>query len=234
MTEQGIYDYVRRKLGAGVVCVELTDDQLADALDRAKLWMQMWVGQQKNAVLTGGGGTEFALPTDCESPVEVIFAASSDSLFDTFRWAGVEVNASDLTTMVPNQGYVDIVQRMQYLELGKRVLSAERAWEHDRARNLLIISPAPAAGEQVILVYLMKTIALTYLKAYELQLLMDYTFALSMETLGYIRTKFAEIPTASGSTSMNGDTLLANAQQLMDKCEEKARALAPPIPLFVG
>ena len=234
MTEQDIYDYVKRKLGGGVVCVELTDDQLEDALTRAKLWMQMWVGQLGHYQFTFGGGSEFALPADCETPVDVLFQAASDSLFDTFRWAGVEVNAADLTSMVPNQGYVDLVQRMQYLELGKRLLSAERGWEHDRARNLLIVSPAPSTAEQAILVYLKKTISLSYLKSYELQLCMDYTLALSMETLGYIRTKFSEVPTASGTTSMNGDTLLANAQQLMDKCEEKARQLAPPVPFFVG
>lgn len=234
LTEQAVHDYIKRKLGDGVVCVELTDDQLADAVMRASLWLQQWVGHQKATVITFTNGSEVDLPADCEVPVEVVFEAQSDSLFDMFRWAGVEVNATDLMALSPNQGYVDIAQRMQYLEMGKRLLSAERAWDYDRARRKLIVSPAPASGERVMVFYLASTIALSYLKGYEQQLLLDYALAQAMETLGYIRTKFAEIPTASGSTTMNGDTLLSNAQQLIDKCEEKARNLAPPIPLFMG
>jgi hypothetical protein len=234
LTEQAVHDYIKRKLGDGVVCVELTDDQLADAVMRASLWLQQWVGHQKATVITFTNGSEVDLPADCEVIVDVVFEAQSDSLFDMFRWAGVEVNATDLMALAPNQGYIDIGQRMQYLELGKRMLSAERAWDCDRARRKLVVSPAPASGERVLVFYLATTIALSYLKSYEQQLLLDYALAQAMETLGYIRTKFAEVPTASGTTSMNGDTLLANAQQLIDKCEEKARNLAPPLPPFMG
>jgi hypothetical protein len=234
LTEQAVHDYIKRKLGDGVVCVELTDDQLADAVMRATLWLQQWIGQQKATVITFTNGSEADPPADCEEIVNVIFESQSDSLFDMFRWAGVEVNATDLMALAPNQGYVDIGQRMQYLELGKRMLSADRAWEYDRARRKLVVSPAPASGERVMVFYLSTTLALGYLKSYEQQLLLDYAYAQAMETLGNIRTKFAEVPTASGSTSMNGDTLLANAQSLMDKCEERARQLTPSLPFFMG
>jgi hypothetical protein len=234
LTEQDVQDYIRRKLGGGVICVELTPDQLQDAIDRAKLWMQQWVGHQKTALLTMTGATEYAIPTawGCETVVDVVFQLNTDSLTDIWKWADVEVNVADIMAVRPNYSYVDLVQRQQYLELGRRVLSGERSWDWDRAKARLVITPPPSAGETALVYYLADTIDVAYLKRYEAAVFQDYALAQAMETLGWIRTKFSEVPTASGSTTLNGDTLLSNAQQLIDKCEEKARALAPPMPFF--
>jgi hypothetical protein len=235
LTEQDIQDYVRRKLGDGVVCVELTDNQIDDAINRAKLWAQGWIGQGRAYLITFDGTTEYVPPTDCESVTEVVFTMSGDSLFDMFKWAGVELNIAEFTMVrPPGGGYTDLVQHMQYLKLGQRVMSAERSWEWDRVRNRLVISPAPASGEKALIYYLAKTLDLTYLRSYEQALVQDYALAGSMETLGYIRTKYAEIPTASGSTTMNGDTLLGNASQLFDKLNEQARNLTPPLSFITG
>ena len=236
LTDQDVADYITRKLGGGVVCVELTPDQLLDAVEQAKQWCQQWIGRQRTATLVATGATEYAIPAawGCESVTDVIFELNTDSLTDVWKWADVEVNVADITAVRPNYSYVDLVQRQQYLELGRRVLSGERSWDWDRARERLVVTPAPNSGETLLVYYLGTTLDLSYLKSYEQKLCLDYALAQAMETLGYIRTKFAELPTASGSVSLNGDTLLSNAQQLMDKCEERARTLAQPMPFFFG
>ena len=139
LTEQDVQDYIRRKLGDGVLCFELTDNQIDDAISRSRLWVQQWVGQQRAYMLTFTGMTEYVPPTDCEAVIEVVFSMVGDSIYDIFRWAGVELNIAEFTMVrPPGNGYADIVQQMQYLEMGRRIVSAERTWEWDRARRRLV------------------------------------------------------------------------------------------------
>jgi hypothetical protein len=234
MTENDIRDYIKRKLGDGVVCVELTDDQISDAIERSKLWMRQFIPMVRTFQFTTSEITEFTVPTDCEQVVDTIFQSSSDSIFDAYRWAGIDIGVTDMVAPMPGGGYSELVEKLAYLEMGKRITSAERSWEWDRPRNKLIVSPAPSAGEQVLIYYISKTFDLTYLRAIELGLLQDYALAKAMETLGYIRTKFVELPSSTGGTTLNGDTLLGNAVQMMADLEDKVRKIVPPVPFFGG
>jgi hypothetical protein len=234
MTDNDIRDYVRRKFGDGVMCVELTDEQIDDALLRAKMWLSQWIPTEKAIIVPLTIDTEYTMPTDCQDVVEVVYSQNTERIFDAFRWAGIELGVMDLVYPMPGGGYSELVQRLQTLELSKMVTSAERTWQWDRVRRKLILSPQGADGEIVMAFYVSDTFDSSKLRNYEMQLLLDYTFARSMETLGYIRTKFMELPSASGAITLNGDTLLANAMTLLSELEERARRLVRPAQFFVG
>lgn len=77
-TDSDIIAWVRRTLGGDVVAVELTADHYADAVEAAKDWYAMLMGQTKYTTLSlVGGVTEYAVPTDCETVVEVVLNQAS-------------------------------------------------------------------------------------------------------------------------------------------------------------
>lgn len=238
MNDADVRGYIRRKLGACVVGVELTDDQLDDAIGEAKLWFASYVGQSKYAVLYGNGTTTYSVAADVESVVDVIFPSDGSSIADMFGWAGVKLSMSDIVgrNAQVGEGYVfsGLFEQMQYLELAKMVMNATYEWEWDRERRLLVVNPILDSGLMFAYTYMVNSITLSLLTQAEQLLLRDYAYAQAMITLGNMRTKFADMPGSSGSFSMNGDTLFANADTLIMGLDEKIKRLGSPVSFIVG
>jgi len=237
-TEAQVKEWICRRLGKGVVKVELTDDQLDDAVRDAKEWWQMWVGQAKSVLLTLTGSTEYAealIASDIDSVVDVVFELQSQSFTNLFSWADVEINPYTwLYNGDAGSGgtYSSLVQYMQYRELAKQVSSSDKDWDWDRARRTLVISPQPDAGSRVMVTYISTEVSLDYITNYEMRIFRNYALAQAMKNLGLIRTKYAGKPSATGEFSMDGDTLWANAEALEADMEEKARQLQAPVGFF--
>lgn len=235
MDESQIAAYIRRKFGDCVVGVELTIDQIDDAIQDAKWWFASYIGQwDMTTFVTVGTQTEYDVVSEAESVVEVIFPVQGDSLYQIWAWAGVPYNLADhFYHLGEYLLYSDLVSRIQYLELSKKVASADRDWEWDRARRKLIISPNPGSGYTVAYVYMVE-VDVTKLDQKESKLVRDYAYACAMETLGNIRTKFSDWPSAQGTFTMNGDTLLSNSETLKMNLDEKILTLREPIGVIVG
>ena len=78
-----------------------------------------------------------------------------------------------------------------------------------------------ASGEQVILwCYNQRTDQSILLDKQSGPWIQDYALALSKYTLGEARSKFSTIAGPGGGTTLNGDTLKAEAQQEMEKLEQ--------------
>jgi len=75
---------------------------------------------------------------------------------------------------------------------------------------------------------------LSKLRPYEYRLLRKYALAESMTILGNIRTKYSDGPSATGSITLNGQDLLANADMIRDTVREQILALRPPANFFTG
>ena len=234
-TEAQVKEWICRRLGKGVVNVELTGDQLNDAVRDAKEWWQMWVGQLKSVMLTLTSSTEYAealIASDIDSVVDVVFEIESQSLTNLFSWADVEVNPYTWIYGGTSGGYSTLVQYMQYREMAKQIVSADKDWDWDRAQRKLIVSPQPEAGSRVLVTYISTEVDMDYIANYEMRIFRNYALAQAMKTLGVIRTKYAGKPSATGEFSMDGDTLWANAEALEAEMEEKARQLQAPVGFF--
>jgi hypothetical protein len=236
-TEAQIKEWICRRLGRGVIKVELTDDQVDAAIEDAKVWWQSWVGQCKSVLFTLTTDTEYTedlIATDIDSVVDVVFELSSQSLIDLFSWADVEVNP--YTWVYGGSGdmlYSTLVQYMQYRELAKQIVSSEKTWDWDRAKRSLIISPKPEAGSRILVTYISTTMTMAYMTNYEMRIFRNYALSQAMKTLAMIRMKYAEKPSASGGGfAMDGDAVWANAEAIENETEEKARQLQEPVAFF--
>ena len=67
---------------------------------------------------------------------------------------------------------------------------------------------------------------------YEYDLVRRYSYAEAMETLGYIRTKFASLPSASGEVTLNGDLLVGNAEGIKLALTEEIKLKRRPAGFF--
>lgn len=239
-----ITDFIQKKLGAGVVGVELTTDQIDDAIEDAKMEFQALIGQAKQHTLTlGGSGGAYNMPADCLDVVEVRFDINESSLFDQFDWAGVELGPLNFGMYGAYRmdgggvggGYSYLVQALQNRELAKDVLSLQRGWYWSYEQKKLHIFPADGEiGTSAWTRYLVTEVDVTLLRPYEYKLLRRYALAEAMETLGNIRTKYASLPSATGDMSLNGDTMMANAETMKDLLLEKMRRRRKPDGFLVG
>ena len=125
LTEAQVREWIKRRLGCGVVGVELTDDQLDDSIDDAKIWWQMWIGQMKSTLLTLTGKYEYDdtdIASDVDSIVDVIFENSGAPFYKIFSWADVELNPFTYV-YAGTGGYSELVQYLQYREMGQQIVS---------------------------------------------------------------------------------------------------------------
>ncbi len=229
-TDAELRTWIKRRLGHGVICVELTDEQLDIAIEDAKRFWAAWVGQPKMVYLTTTGSSEIAeatIGTDVDCVVEVTYPVSDD-LTRLFSWADVEVNP--YTWVYQGYGgYSALVQLMQYREMGKRVVSADLDWEWDRAQRKIILMPPPDVGQRIGVVYLSTQVDATKFSNAEYWLFREYAQCQAMKTLAMIRTKYADKPSATGSFGMDGDGMYANAEAREQELVEKIRQLQSPV-----
>lgn len=225
--------WIKRRLGDGVICVELTDEQLDVSIQMSKDFWRAWVGQAKMVYLQTTGVSEYAeelIGTDVDSVAEVIFPVHDD-LTRLFSWADVEVNPYTWV-YAGYGGYSALVQLMQYREMGNRVVSADLDWEWDRARRMLLITPpknSNLTGQRFGVVYISTEVDLTKMSNSEYWLFREYAVVQSMKTLGMIRMKYSDKPSATGTFSMDGDAMYANADIREKELEEKIRQLQSPV-----
>lgn len=235
-TEAQVKEWVCRRLGKGVVAVELTDEQLDDAIRDAKEWWQMWVGQCKSVLFTLTGEREYPealIASDIDSVVDVVFELTSQSFTDLFSWADVEINPYTWIYSDGGDGvYSTLVQYLQYRELAKQVTSSDKDWDWDRSKRAVIISPQPDAGSRVLITYISTQMEMSYMTNYEMRIFRNYALAQAMKTLAPIRMKYASKPSATGEFSMDGDAMWANAEAIENDMEEKARQLQAPTGFF--
>ena len=230
--------WVSRRLGASVVNVELTDADYSDGLDDAKRWFSGIIGQLKAYELTLTGVNEYDVPADCESVTNVIFDDENSELWNIYDWA--DVRLSPLSFEAYNRGYgigdlSYITQSLQYQSEAMRTLSADNDWEWDRARQKLVLYPESLTGvSKAMVYYLVNSLDLSKLNTYEYDLIRRYALGSCMEILGYIRTKYGELPSATGSMSLNGDTLLGNADAIKVDAQERATKLREPAHFVLG
>ena len=228
--------YIKDRLGCDVIGVELTDSQLELAIHDAEEYWQMWIGRVREVDMQNSGDrhtfqdTEIA--TDVDSVVDVFFS-NEGGVADFYGWADVEINPFQYTYNGIG-GYSMINQYQMYRKMARQVMSSDHEWAWDRAARQLILSPANTPIGRFRVIYLSRCFDYQYLASYEWHLFRDYAYARSMRTLAHIRMKFSEKPSATGSISMDGDAMWANAEAIEMSVEEKMRNMQRPTGIIVG
>jgi hypothetical protein len=237
-TREMLKHHVMAQMGWPKTCVELTDVHLEDAAMEAEIWLAAHMGQVRRIDVQLTSGTEtYQLPSDCEMVVEVAMPQRySGSLPMDMPIQGLEdyFYGSHFRFGVRNGGFnSSVYQTLQNVEMMTRTMSADVEHVWDPYERRLTVHPCKVSGTAVVW-YLSDQLDYDRLTMQQKHLIRRYAVAQAMQILGRIRSKFDSIPTASGTTSMNGPDLIASAESELLGLDEKIKNLMPPAKFITG
>lgn len=232
-TEADIKDFTLRRLGkSGCMDVELTDEQLDDAVDEAKRWWMRYQGNLKKVYLTVvSGQSVYDVVPDAYSVVDVLFEEVGIDVPTVYDVENYDIYPSYIF-FSPNASYADLIQYIQYRETSRRVFGADLDWEYDRPRRKLVIFPEPTRSFLVQYSYYAKTLKVSDLEPWAYDMVRRYSLAMAMETLSYVRGKYSQIPSAGGEFSLNADTLQTQSEIMRTELTEQIKQFRKPMWLF--
>jgi hypothetical protein len=235
---QEIYDYVETFLGGGMVDVELDPvhykTALSKALNRYRQRTENSVEESYITISLEQDQNEYTLPQEIIE-VRKIYrrsvgsrlggSADGGSLFEPFNLAYTN------TYLLAGSGIGGLATYdffAQQQELVGRMFGSFIEFTWNTSNKKLTLLQRPRADEEVLLWCYNYRPDFELLKDYKAnQWVKDYTLASCKYMLGEARSKFSTIAGPGGGTTLNGDTLKAEAQGEMEKLEnELATALA--------
>lgn len=255
MTKAEAISWMKRQLGCGVVVLELTDEHAEDAFDDAIRWYVGRKGIKRHAAASiTTGQQEYDMPEDTDEVIWVAFpGVQIDVIAAVNPFAFIDVDqlpvAYQSITGVPGGSfYGTLHQIIQHAETARRVIGAEPAWDYRKDENKLYIFPKQHQSGTAIVRYASSTLnavdptppATTpindfkTLRVRDRDIILKYARAKLKETLGRIRSKYSEWPSAGGTKSMDGDTLLSESQAEIVDLNTELIGLSDPVPFITG
>lgn len=238
MTEPELKQWIVRRLGGPVACVELDDSQLEDAIGEARQWFAAKKGVDRDITLDlFSGQVEYTMPEDCDAVIDVAFQVSPldiSLIFAPHIIADEKIPYNAFAAPSSAGLYSSLVQSLQYVEMAKKILNAERNWLYFPHKNILLLLPNPKGGGKAFVEYKSSCITLEHLPARDQEFIRRYALAWAKHDLGMIRTKYSSWPTAQGQTQLNGTMLIDQAVKEMEKLEDQLYDSAKPMPFFTA
>lgn len=234
----GVKQWMLRTLGAPIVKVELTDDMLDDCIEDARLWFSAKKGQITSfSIQIIPGVNEYTLPSELDIITEVVFPLPGNDLAQmTFNYMLPDQQTLPRDVWSAGSGtmgvYSGITQTLQYLEQAKRVLGNEPDWRQEGTK--LYIFPVPKYAGNLLCYSTRHSVTVESLNDRDFDLVKRYSLAKAKERLGRVRSKMDSFPTAQGSVSLDGGTLLGEAQSELQALEEEIWRAGGPMGFISG
>ena len=222
--KQKLFDYITLSLGGGMVDAELDAAHYDIALQKS---FDVYRQKSSNSVEESYGFLEliknqqdYTLP-DAVQNVRQVFRSTTGnvgSVFEPFE-AGYMNTYMLVAGRVGGLATYDFYK--QYQEMAGRMFGAYLVFTFDPVtKKLTLVRNVQSDGETVLLwMYNTRPDVNLLTDPRCKPWIYDYALARSKYMLGEARSKFATIAGPQGGTSLNGDTLKAEAQQEMDKLE---------------
>ncbi len=241
-----ITDYIRLRLGDGMVDVELDPEhydmcinqsirryrqRAGNSVESSYIFLEIVENQQ-----------QYVLPSEVEEVRQVFRRAVGGSnadnaaQFEPFEAAYVNtylINAGK----VGGQATYELF--FQYQELSARLFGGFINFEWNPVTHTVtLLRKFNATGEKIILwCYNIRPDSQLLQDRQAAPWIQDYSLALAKFTLGEARSKFATIAGPQGGTTLNGDTLKAEAQQEMTALDEELKNYvdgSDPLSFIIG
>lgn len=229
--KQEIFDYVHSMLGGGMVDVELDpihyETALTKALTRYRQRSDGSIEESYVSLKLLEDQNDYILPQEIIE-VRQIFrrtvgarsaGGEGGTLFEPFNLAYTN------TYLLAGSGMGGLATYelfSQQQELVGRMFGSFIEFRWNTVTKKLTILQRPRAGEEVLLYVYNYRPDSQLLKDYlAKQWIKDFTLATCKYMLGEARSKFATIAGPQGGTSLNGDSLKAEAQAEMEKLENE-------------
>ena len=227
---QEIFDYVNAMLGGGMVDVELDPIHYKTGIEKA---LSRYRQRSDNSVEESylfldliEDQNEYTLPNEVIE-VRKLYRRSigsrtgngdGGSLFEPFNLA--YTNTYLLSGSTQMGGLATYEMFAGYQELVGRMFGSFMEFKWNTTTKKLTILQRPRAEEGILIEAYNYRPEEQLLNDYQAsQWIKDYTLASCKYMLGEARSKFATIAGPQGGTSLNGDTLKAEAQAEMEKLE---------------
>ena len=228
--KQDIFDYVHAMLGGGMVDVELDpihyETALEKALSRYRQRSDHSVEESYLFLDLVQDQNEYVLPNEVIE-VRQLYRRSigsrtgngdGGSLFEPFNLA--YTNTYLLSGSTQMGGLATYEMFAGYQELVGRMFGSFMEFKWNSTTKKLTILQRPRAEEGILIeAYNYRPLEQLLEDYLAKQWIKDYTLASCKYMLGEARSKFATIAGPQGGTSLNGDTLKAEAQAEMEKLE---------------
>lgn len=235
--KQEIFDYVNTFLGGGMVDVELDpvhyQTALTKALSRFRQRSDNSVEESYMFMPTVIDQNEYTLPNEVVE-VRKLFRRSigsrtgggdGGSLFEPFNLAYTNTYLLSSSKLGGLATY-DLFS--QHQELVGRMFGSFIEFTWNNTSKKLTLLQRPRAEEDLLLyVYNYRPDSELLNDYLASQWIKDYTLASCKYMLGEARSKFATIAGPQGGSTLNGDTLKAEAQAEMDKLELEVAMAVP-------
>jgi len=239
MNCEELRQWILRRLGAPVQKVELCEENVSDAVEQARRWFAAKKGVKKFFKFQAlPNKVDYLLDCQIDQVLEVAFEESKNDLslvYSPFTLPDEAIPYSVFATGGVSGGiYSDYVQTLQYIEMAKRILSAELDYRFDQDSRTLYLSPPPSVAKFVILQAKVHFVKIEELSERDHDLLKRYALACAREDLAWIRGKYDSYPGAQGTVQLDADRLLQRAQEEKEKLEEEIAGSAGPMGFLVG
>ena len=236
--KQEVFDYVNTFLGGGMIDVELDpihyETAYGKSLNRYRQRTENSVEESYITISLQENLNEYTLPDEIIEVREIFRrsvgsrlggTAEGGSLFEPFNLAYTN------TYLLAGSGIGGLATYnffSQQQELIGRMFGSFLAFTWNPSTHKLTILQRPRADEEVLLFAYNSRPDFELLKDYKAnQWIKDYTLASCKYMLGEARSKFSTVAGPGGGTTLNGDSLKAEAQAELEKLDmELATAIA--------
>jgi len=241
-----ITDYIYFRLGGQMVDVELDPEHYDMCIDQAVRKYRQRAGSSVESsylfLSILENQQEYVLPNEVQEVRQVfrrsVGSGSSDTgtQFEPFEAAFVNTYLLQAGRV---GGQATYEMYYQYQELSARMFGGFVNFEFNPVtKTVTLLRKFSASGEKVVLWVYNTRPESGLLQDQQIQpWIQDYSLALAKFTLGEARSKFSTIAGPQGGTSLNGDTLKAEAQAEMAQLEEDLKNYvdgSDPLSFIIG
>lgn len=227
--------YILRRLGAPLLCVELTEDHLKDAICDALRWFAAKKGLIDFYEMQFSAQVEYKLPDHVDTVIDVVLPSKrfdiDSAFFPTMGLTEGQI-PYDMTAPSTLGIYSSFVQGLQYLDAASRVVGSDLDWRQEG--RLLYIFPANKRAGKAFIYYKTSNIDLKKLNVRDIDLIKRYAVAAAKRILGRIRSKYDGALSAQGTVGLDGNTLLDEARDEIEKLEEEIELSGFPMGFLTG
>lgn len=241
-----VIDYIRLRLGDGMVDVELDPEHYDNCIDKSvKRFRQRTANAYESSYVfleIVEGQQEYTLPEEIEE-VRQVFRRSVGSGGSDTGTSFEPFEAAFQNTYLLQSGRIGGMATYemyyQYQELSARLFGGFVNFEFNPTTNVLtLLRKFTNSGEKMVLwTYNLRPESRLLQDRQAAPWINDYALALAKYTLGEARSKFSTIAGPQGGTSLNGESLKAEAQVEMDKLDEELRNYvdgSDPLSFIIG
>jgi len=236
MNREELGEWILRRLGAPFWDIELCQQHVIDAVEQSVRWFAAKKGVMKLfPIQTASGVVEYQLDSEVDRVIDVAYETHRMDLsliFSPFTLLEEKIPYDVFASGGSGGLYSSYVQALQYIEMAKRILSAEFDWTE--LNDKLFISPTPSESRRLIIWAKINFTQIEDVEERDHELIKRYALAKARQDLAWVRGKYGDYPSAQGSTMLNWDRLLDDANTEIEKLEEEIMGAGYPMGLLAG